>query len=376
MERNPAASQGRSSARRLLGLAACVLLSQLATSSLGCLQRAGHGVLGIMPGVVNDPGNRSLRRAILRFGLEQFCTELTHRGAPLTMRDGEPVIGRFFARSCSFQELESTDVFVQFGGEGYAWTNLTLRVGFEATGAIQYNQDFLMDGSTMYAYFRTRTIASSGFKAVMVERAGSNGAAAVGQLVDPSAQRIVEQQLARGFTVIRDSNGTVEFGLGVIEKGQRPQKPFKVHGDDRVTLANERAEVHGQQLDFLGPFEVDSDSRALFLNVAVDGVPAVDVMAVRKEVGDAWLQRYMRAPGLPPPPQAPLMSEVVSAGPSPWQKALPLAKGHYYVVVDNSSAIGRVAPPAVASIPLLPGVLAPPQPAALVSAAVQLGDAP
>jgi hypothetical protein len=59
-----------------------------------------------------------------------------------------------------------------------------------------------------------------------------------------------------------------------------------------------------------------------------------------------------------------------------WQKAVPLAKGFYYVVLDNSSVVGNVAPPVVAASPLLPGVLAPPAPAALVNIAVQLGDAP
>lgn len=339
------------------------------------LQHTGQASLGIMPGVVNDPGNRTLRRGILRFGLEQFCRELTHRGAPLTLRDGEPIIGRFFARSCAFQELENGDVFVQFQGQGYAWTNVTLRVGFDAAGAIQYNQDFFMEGSTMYAYFRTRTIASTSFQTVMVERAGVAGASALGGFANPIAKQVVDQQLARGFTVIRDSDGMVDFGLGVVEKGQRPTKPFTVRGSDRLTLLNERTEVHGEQIDFLGPFQVDSNDRALYLTCVIDGVRAVDVMLVRKEEGDLWLDRYMKQPGVPPPPAPPLMADVIGAG-NPWQKTLPLAKGYYYVVLDNSSSVGSVAPPSAGASPLLPAVLAAPPPAALVNAAVQLGDRP
>ncbi|MBI5536597.1 MAG: hypothetical protein HY898_28005 [Deltaproteobacteria bacterium] len=358
-----------------VGLVLVLLLAVLTSGCSGCIARAGQSTLGIMPGVVNDPGNRSLRRAVLHFGLEQFCKELTHRGAPLTMRDGEPVMGRFFARTCNFQEMENGDVFVQFAGQGYAWMNVSLRVGFDAGGAIQYNQDFLMDGSTMYAYFRTRTIASTSFNTIMVERGGSSGAQIFGGMANPIAKQVVDQQLSRGFTVIRDSDGVVDFGLGVVEKGQRPTKPFSVRGNDRMTLTNERTEVHGAQLDFLGPFEVDSDGRALYLTAVIDGVPAIDVMIVRKDVGDQWLEQFMRKPGLPQPPQPPLVQDVIPTR-MQWQKGVPLAKGFYYVVLDNSSVVGTVAPPAVASIPLIPGALASPPPAALVNVAVQLGDAP
>ncbi len=341
----------------------------------GLMQRSGQASLGIMPGVINNPGNRSLRRGILRYGLEQFCATMTHRGAPLKMRDDQPIIGRFFARSCTSQELANGDVFVQFSGLGYAWTNITWRVGFDAGGAIQYDQDFLMEGSTMYAYFRTRTIASTSFNTLMVERAGSNGAAALGGFANPIAKQVVESQLTRGFTVIRDSSGNVEFGLGVIERGEHPAKPFTVRGSDRMTLVNERTEVQGQQLDFLGPFEVDSDGRALFVAADIDGVPAVDVLVTRKDVGDAWLDTFIRKPGVPQPPQPSLMADVVPIRVA-WQRSLPVAKGHYYVVVDNSSAVGTVAPPRASSSPLLPGVLAPSDPAAAVNAVVQMGDAP
>ena len=328
-----------SSLIRLAGFLLATTVSLVVGGCGGCIQSGGQASFGIMPGVVNDPSNRSLRRAIMRFGLDEFCKELTHRGAPLRLRDEDPVAGRFYAKTCNYQELNSGDVFVQFEGIGYAWTNVTLRIAFNASGAIQYNQDFLMDGSTMYAYFRTRTIASKTFNTTMVERGGAG--AALGGITDPIAKQVVEDQLRRGFTVIRESNGTVDFGVGMVEKGKRPVKPFEIRGDDRLTLMNERTEVHGNQLDFLGPFFVDDDDRALFMTLTIDGVPAVDVMVVDKATGDQWLDQFVKAPGVPALSMAPLMSEVVAIR-TQWQKALPVAQGYYYVVLDNSSTVGSV----------------------------------
>ncbi len=354
---------------RLAGLLLVLLVVLVCGGCGGCLQQGGQASFGVMPGVVNDPGNRSLRRAIMHFGLDEFCTELTHRGAPLRLRDTDPVLGRFFARTCNYQELQSGDVFVQVGGIGYTWTNMTGRIAFRATGAVQYNQDFLMDGSTLYAYFRTETIASNTFETTMVERGGPVGASALGGVTDRIAQQVVESQLKRGFTVIRDSDGTVDFAVGMVEKGQRPVKPFEVRGDDRYTWMNERTEVRGNQLDFLGPFHVEDDDRALFLTLVIDGVPGADVMVVDKTTGDRWLDQFVKAPGVPQPPLPPLFSGTVAIR-SKWQKTLPVAEGHYYIVLDNSSVVGTVAPPATG------GLAGAAPPAALVNVVVQVGDAP
>lgn len=354
-----------------------VLLALLTALSApaGCT-RAAAGSLGIMPGVLNDTGNRSLRRAIMHWGLEEFCKEFTHRGAPLILREGDPVVGRFFARTCNFQELDNGDVFVQFQGQGYTWTNASWRTSFDAGGSIQYNQDFLMDGSTMYAYFRTRTIAATNFKTIQIERGGAAATSAFGGAANQVAKQIVDQQLSRGFTVIRNSEGVVEFSLGMIEKGQHPARPFAVGDSKRAMLANERTEVHGAQLDFVGPFEVPSDGLALYLTAVVDGVPAVDLFVVRKDTGDVWMDQFIRQPGVPqlPAQQFPLMQDAAATRVQ-WTKTVPVAKGYYYVVIDNSAVVGTVAPPATSS-GLLSGVLAAAPPAALVNLAVQLGDAP
>jgi|GEM_PF-224046 len=350
------------SGRILLLLVGLTLALSLGGCS-GCVQ-GGQASIGVMPGVMNDPGNRSLRRAILRFGLEEFCKELTHRGAPLRMRDEDPVIGRFYARSCNHHELESGDVFVQIEGIGYGWTNASLRVAFTASAAIQYNQDFLMDGSTMYAYFRTRMVASKETKVTMMEQGGAVGAV-ISPIANAAAPQVLESQLQRGFTVIRDSNGSVDFSVGMVEKGQRPVKPYEVRDGDHVTMMNERTEVRGNQLDFLGPFHVDDNDGALFLTMSIDGTTAVDVMVVDKGMGDQWLDLFVKAPGVPQPPMPPLMTDVVPKG-TQWQKTVPVRRGHYYVVLDNSSVIGSATPPAVGTVP----------PAALVNVVVQVGEAP
>src|SRR5690349_2180075 len=78
-------------------------------SVTGCPSREkmGIGAMGILgPGVINDPKNKSLRFDLLKFGLDQFCKEMKERGAPLKLRDGEPVLGRFFAETCSSQVID------------------------------------------------------------------------------------------------------------------------------------------------------------------------------------------------------------------------------------------------------------------------------
>jgi hypothetical protein len=106
----------------------------------------------------------------------------------------------------------------------------------------------------------------------------------------------MQNQISRGFTVIRQSDGAVEFGLGVIEIGKRPASPYRVAESGRQMLANERTEVHQNQREFVGPFQVEDDDQAMYLTVSVEGAPGVDILVVSKAVGDAWLQTYTRQP--------------------------------------------------------------------------------
>jgi hypothetical protein len=280
---------------RLAGLFLCASLT-----GASC----GQSALGLLPGVVNDPGNLSLRRAILRFGTERMCAEMSKRSMPLRLHPEDPAIGRFFATQCATAELASGDLAVQFSGFGYVWTNLTGRITFEASGAIQYDTDFLMDGSTMYVYFRQRQTSSSTFNTRVVERPQASLLAALPfgggrDLGSSVGGQILKSEIAKGFTVVRSSGGSAEFGLGVVERGQHPSlTPFRVTDSGKPILANDRSELHQNQRDFVGP-------------------------------------------------AAPLLDEAVTAG-GVFKRTLSVPPGLYYLVVDNTPNAGRTQPPNVA----------------------------
>ena len=336
----------------------------------GMAQTTGPQALAIMPGVINRTDNKSLRFALLKYGLESFCQEMTKRGAPLKLADDQPSIGRFFPQRCDTRLIDedaNRSFLVQFFGSGYAWTNITRRLGFDAAGVIEYDPDFLLHEGAMYLYFRTKHVAATSFQAGMIENTVANAALLVapGGFAERFGRQVVAEELTRGFTVIRRSDGSVDFGLGMIEKGQAPFHPYQIKGDAKMVLANERIEVHAAQREFLGPFEVDLQGKALFFTVGVDGAEAVDLLVMPKDAGDQWLSLYIHQPQTTPPPYPPLMGDVAAAA-LPYRKALPIAKGRYYLVVDNTATAGRVSPP--------PNLFD--DRAALVNYAVQLGDAP
>lgn len=360
----------RGSSRRLakgaLGLAG--MAAALSFLGASCAQ----GALGILPGVVNDPKNLSLRRAIMTYGTSRMCSEMLRRSMPLKLREEDPIIGRFYASSCFTQDLANDHLFIQFGGFGYAWTNLTRRMTFDAGGAVEYDQDFLMDGSTMYVYFRQKATSAASFNVGLIELPATSAIGGLqaggGQSVANSfGTQIMRNEIARGFTVIRDGDGAVSFGLGVVEKGQRPKTPYpyKIQPSGRMVLANERTEVHQNQRDLAGPFAVDDDGKALFLTASVEGAPAVDVLVFPRASGQGWLQEYTHQAAPTPPPAPPMLDETVSAGPI-WQRVLPVPKGEYFVVFDNTATAGHSAPTATAGDDR----------AAAVSFAVEVGDPP
>lgn len=351
----------RAAALRAIGMLLCLSL-------LGAT--CGQSALAILPGVVNDPANLTLRREILAFGTRNLCGEMRKRSIPLHLRDEDPATGRFYPSSCFTQELATGNLFVQFGGIGFVWTNLTKRMGFEASGAVEYDQDFLMDGGTMYVYFRQKSTTAASFTTKLVEQPAAVNVAGVSlaqgsAYADALGAQLMKTELTRGFTVIRDPDGTVQFGLGVVEKGSRPEAPYERRNDDTLVLANERTEVHQNQRDFIGPIEVPDSDQALTLTLTIEGAPAVDALLVTRAVGEQWLQAYVTQPAPTPPPALPLLDEAISAG-VPWRRTRALAKGMYYLILDNTAAAGRTQPTAYALDDR----------AALVSYAVELGDAP
>jgi hypothetical protein len=153
--------------------------------------------------------------------------------------------------------------------------------------------------------------------------------------------------------------------VGIVELGKRPFRPYDVHGSSRLTVENARTEVHENQRDFVGPIEIDGSGRSLYVSAQLDGAPAVDVLVLRKEEGEASLRLYYDYPQTGPLAGAPLGGWVLQAG-TPLQQSIPLPKGLYYVVFDHTPTAGAVAPP---NNPL-------DDRAAVVNYVLQIGDAP
>jgi hypothetical protein len=341
-------------------------LAFLAVSAPGCASCAGtgQGMLGLMPGAINDPGNRSLRRAILQYGLDQFCQQMTTHDAPLTLAADAPNIGRFYPRQCAQKQLDNGDLVISFSGEGYAFTNVSKKVSFTSSGTVEYDQDFLMDGSTMYAYFRTKNVQQSGFTTKLIEQPIASLVNSMSPMADQMGKQLLSTQLAAGFTVIRDSSGSAQFSIGIIDKGKKPVQPFDVHGDGRITYEDARVEVHQNERDFLGPIAVEDDGRALYITATVDGLP-IDVLVMDRNLGDQSIGYYLSYAAIGPLAGQPLLSDVAQPGVQ-YKRTFAAPKGQYYVIFDNSGSAGSVAPP---NNPLDDRV-------ATVSYVVQIGDAP
>src|SRR5688572_29073991 len=299
-------------------------------------------------GVVNDPANRSLRFDMLKFGLDQFCQEMLKGGAPLKLADDQPVTGRFFASSCQSQILDEEtrkSFIVQFQGKGYVWGNPVGRVGFTAAGLVEYSTDFQRHEDALYVYFRPRLVDATAFQPVMVE-SGAAQAALTAFGVNPAelGKRVVDGQLRRGFTVIRWSErGDTDFGMGVIELGERPLHPYQVATEDKRVLYNERTELRPGQQDYVGAFVVEDDDQAVYVTLSVDGVPAVDALVVPQAVGDTLVDAYVKTPGAQPLKGLALLDEAVSMG-SLSKRSVAVPPGGYYLLIDHSERAGRTTP--------------------------------
>ena len=326
-------------------------LSFLGWGVSGCASRDSLGTSAISvlgAGVVNDPSNKTLRFDILKFGLDSFCAEMLKGGAPLKFGDDEPVVGRFFADSCQSQVLDDDthkSFVVQYTGRGYAWTNVTHRIGFASRGVVEYATDFQLNDGAMYVYFRPKLIDGAQFQTTLVESAlAQGGLVAAGVNANDLGKHIVESQLRRGFTVIRrDSSGSMDFALGLVPAGELPFKPFEVKHTNKAILANERTEVHAGQQDYVGAFEVTDSGKALYLTVALDGVPNADVSVVAKPVGDALLDHYLQNAGGAALTTPALLDDTATQN-NIWQRFVNVEPGRYYVVLDNSAQLGKSAP--------------------------------
>jgi hypothetical protein len=325
-----------------------------------------------MGGPINDPSNRTLRRNLMSFGLGQFCQQMTTHNAPLKLAADAPVIGRFFPQHCTQQVLDNGDLWVQFDGQGYAFTNLSRKVTFTSAATIQYNQDFrCATDNSIYAYFDTRTVSPPDFRIVQIEQPMANLVQNwIAPFADSFGRQIVSGQLGQGFTVIQGDDGSTDFDVGHLPLGQRPVHPFNLHGNNRATVESLRTQVNANERDFIGPITVDGGGRAIYLTMQLDGQQAVDVMVLPKAVGDQALQQYVSYGPAGPLGVQPTFQDVLQYGVQ-YQRAVPVPAGMYYVVIDNTPSAGQVAPP-VTGLALPFGVA---DAAAVVNYAIQIGDA-
>ena len=318
---------------------------------------------------INDPSNRTMRRNIMSFGLGEFCKQMTTHEAPLKLTPDANVIGRFYPQHCIQRTLDNGDLWVQFDGMGYAFTNVSRKVTFTAGATIQYNEDFrCAEDNSIYAYFDTRTVSPPQFNVLQIEAPVANlMQSIVGPFANTFGTQMVSGQLGQGFTVIQGDDGSTDFAVGHLPLGQKPPHPFEAHGSNRVLVESLRTEVWPGERDFIGPIEVADGGRALYLLMQLDGQQAVNVMLFPKAAGDQALQLYVNYPAAGPLPAMPQFSDVLQYG-IQYQRAVPVPPGMYYVVIDDTTAAGQAAPSA---LPFGMGGQA-----AVVSYAIQIGDAP
>ncbi len=332
----------------------------------GC-SSCGQSVLCAVRGPINDPSNFGLRRSIMGMGLKEFCQQMTTHNAPLRLVEAAPAIGRFFPQHCTQKSLDNGDLYVEFDGFGYAWTALSKKITFTMSGAVDYNQDFrIHDNCDIYAYFRPRSVRGSNFQTRLIEQPVASFLNSLTPMGDNFGRQLVSGKLADGFTVIREKSGNVDFGLGTIPQGQRPVHPYDMHGTNMLVYENTRTEVAQEERDFIGPIEVTDSDRALYITATMQGVPAVDLLLMKKQDADVSLGLYFSYAATGSLNAPVMMAEVLQAQ-QPYKRTIPVPKGTYYLVVDNSSTAGSVAPP---NLGLLGNA------AATVDYVIQIGDQP
>lgn len=303
------------------------------------------------------------------FGAQRMCPEMLKQGAPLKLVPGGNTVGRFFPETCQTIVNDSSQtVTLNFGGTGFAWTPIAGRMGFAAKAVVEYRMDFYMAEDATYVWAKVnRMVSGPEFQIGSVENKVVDWAARspVGYIGNTFGSQIVQAQLAQGFTVVHTDDGD-EFTLGQISPPARPRKAFNLAAGNHYVFANDTTEVHPEQIDILGPYEVHDADQALFLRFMVQG-PAIDALVIYRGTGDLWRSGLQLGAALGPPPEAPIATWALPAGVEQRQR-LPLRQGQYYVILDNSSRIGPTNP---LWSPL--GVVG--GNAAIVSYAVELGGA-
>lgn len=345
--------------RKLPFAAAAVVLLGV----FGALACSGCGATAVCRTIgINDPGNRTMRREALSYGLGEFCKQMLSRNAPLKLADDAPIAGRFYPTSCHTRELSSGDLMMDFDGWGYAWTNVSQKVTFTTSGVVEYNQDFrCSDNNAIYAYFPVKSVKSSSFAMHVIEqKLASLAPGWIQPFADKFGAEMLSTKLAEGFTVIRDSDNQTDFDLGIIPLGKKPEHPFRVKSGSRLTYENARVEVHQNERDFIGPIRLEKPG-SLFITMTVEGQPAVDVFVIPKDEADVSMHWYFDVGEVTKLYAEPRITGVAQQG-LEYRQTVPLPAGSYYVVLDNTLLAGQAAPQNAN--------------AAAVSYVIEIGDAP
>lgn len=349
------AKKGAVSARTRAAVAVGAIATSFAVAGCPCLES-----------VVN-PSPALQWWLFSNFGASRMCPEMLKQGLPLRLADQQPAIGRFFPTQCSYAVDDSRrTVAISFAGTGYGYITPAKRVGFSVSAAIELRPGIQLAGDKAYVFgYFNRIINGPTFQINYIENPVVDVAAnlpGVGSVTNLFGNQIVAGELTRGFTVVNTDKGN-DFALGILRPPALPHHPYDTSASERFTFANETVEVHQNQRDYLGPFEVPDSGKSLFLSMSNQG-PALDVMVVNRFTGDAWRDQYQR--GMLAAPPGPVMAGGPLQANMSDSRRYPLPPGSYYVVIDHTSAAGLVSPPA-SLIPLADAM-------ARVSYVAQLGE--
>ncbi len=280
------------------------------------------------------------------YGAPQLCPQMLKTSVPLRSDEQGNTQGRFFPSGCRYDvDNQRQTIIMSFTGTGYSWLPVAGRVGFNARAAVEYRMDFFMGEESMYLWANPVAVADGPhFELTTIENPVVDWASRTPAsfLATAFGGQLMSSRLGTGFTVIHSDAGN-EFATGRLMPPARPTTPFETRPGRRYTFANETTEVRANQVDFLGPFEVPLNGQALFLRFRVMG-PPVDAALFTREAGDTWREGLQRGVGLAAPTQAPVTTWVVPTNLETTQR-IPVPPGQYVLALDNSNAIGTVAPP-------------------------------
>jgi hypothetical protein len=198
-----------------------------------------------------------------------MCDEMLSRSVPLRARTRTRRWAASSPLACFAQELVNGNMFVQFSGYGYAWTNADETCGLRRERRRWSSSSTSSSMATTLRLLptsarRTRSewkplavvsqpVAGAVLGMPITNRANSGPGA--------GPQLLRKAELSRGLHGDpRGERVACPSAPASCPRGKRPTVPFEtVDGGERELLANERTEIHEGQRDFTGPFEVLSE---------------------------------------------------------------------------------------------------------------------